>query len=58
MKRLHFEAITLVMSDLKSQISTTDASEPTLRKFEGRRPSKLESLAYRTGMNSNHHMAL
>lgn len=29
MKRLHFEAVTLVMSDLKSQISTTDASEPS-----------------------------
>ena len=29
MKRLHFEAITLVMSDLKQQISTTDATEPS-----------------------------
>ncbi len=29
MKRLHFESITLVMSDLKNQTSTTDASEPS-----------------------------
>ena len=27
-KRLHFESITLVMADLRSQISTGDASEP------------------------------
>ena len=27
-KRLHFEATTLVMADLRSQISSTDASEP------------------------------
>ncbi len=29
MKRQHFESITLVMSDLKNEISTTDASEPS-----------------------------
>ena len=60
-KRIHFEAITLVMADLRSQVSNSDSSEPaeknflSLRKLEDSISNRIESLAYLTGMSNNPH---
>ena len=61
-RRIHFEAQTLVMSDIRKQAVAGDTSEhrnpcPTLRRGVGLRRNRLGSLAFHTCTNKEHHMA-